>query len=244
MKKKKSIQRQIEAEYANIESTLKELKVLIIEDHPLMQTAIANAFDQLSKSQENYNFQIDTAFNCKEAHEKISKKTNRYDLIMLDIQLPVFPPQKLFSGEDIGKWVKNTIHPIPKIIVVTLIKDSYRVENIIKSINPDGFLVKSDITPETLIEAIKNIFDSNPYYSESITRNTHKIISSNLVLDETDRQILYEIANGANMIELQKILLMSKSTLQKRKGRLMDIFNVSDHSNRELVLKAKDQGFI
>lgn len=244
MKKKNSISSQVNAKYVSIENNLKELQVLIIEDHPLMQSAITSVFVQLSESQELYDFTLDIASDCKEAYEKLSSTANYYDLIMLDIQLPAYPSQKLFSGEDIGLWIKKTLHLASKIIIITLIKDNFRVENIIKTINPDGFLLKGDITPQTLLEALKKIFESTPYYSESVILHTQKIISTNLTLDETDRQMLYEISLGANTIELQALLCISKSSVQKRKGRLMDIFNVSDNSNRQLILKAKEKGFL
>lgn len=244
MKNKDGIAGQLKAAYASIEHNLKALKVLIVEDHPLMQVAISDVFTQLSDHQKQYYFQVEIASNCQEAYEKLSSISNTYDLIMLDIQLPAYPSQKLYSGEDIGLWIKKTLLVLPKIIIITVIKDNFRVENIIKTINPDGFLLKEDITPETLMEALKKIFDSTPYYSESITTYTRKMMSNSLLLDETDRQMLYELSQGASNIELQQLLCLSKSTIQKRKGRLMDIFNIADNSNRELILKAKEQGFL
>ncbi|MFC4636594.1 response regulator [Dokdonia ponticola] len=244
MKKKDGISSQQKATYSSIEHNLKELKVLIIEDHPLMQVAISDVFAQLSNSQQQYYFQIEVASNCQEAYEKLSSTSNTYDLIMLDIQLPAYPSQKLYSGEDIGLWIKKTLPVLPKIIIITVIEDNFRVENIIKTINPDGFLLKGDITPETLMEALKKIFDATPYYSESVTKYTRKLMSNSLLLDETDRQILYELSQGASNIELQELLSLSKSTIQKRKGRLMDIFNIADNSTRVLILKAKEQGFL
>ncbi|WP_299212651.1 response regulator [uncultured Dokdonia sp.] len=246
MKKKDDIPSKNNAEYIDVRNDLKQLKVLIIEDHSLMRFAIKQVFSKLSNSQQQYKFVIDIASNCKEAYDKISLRNNFYELILLDIQLPAYPSQKLFSGEDIGLWVKKTLCLSSKIIVITLIKDNFRIQNIIKTVNPDGFFVKGDITPEALLIALKKIFEptSTTYYSESITAYSQKLISSDFSIDLIDRQLLYEISQGASNVELQELLSLSKSTVQKRKGRLMDIFNVSDNSNRELIIKAKEQGFL
>lgn len=227
------------------EGNITELKVLIVEDHALMQAAIKNVFLELSKSEEKYKFVIDTASSCKVAYEKISTRNNYYELILLDIQLPAYPSQKLFSGADIGTWIKNTLHLSSKIIIITLIKDKIRIQDIINTINPDGFLVKGDITPETLLDALKKIFESTTaYYSESVTKYSQKLISSNDILNTRDRQILYEISQGATNVEIKESLVLSKSTVQNCKGKLMDFFNVTNNSNKELIKKAQEQGFL
>ncbi|MFC4633490.1 response regulator [Dokdonia ponticola] len=244
MKKKNDMHNQKGDKHINKKDNLKELKVLIIEDHPLMQTAIKNVFEKLSAHQKKYRFIIEIASNCKEAYDKLSLPKNFYELILLDIQLPAYPDQKLFSGEDIGLWIKQTLHLSSKIIVITFIKDNFRIQNIIQSINPNGFLVKEDITPETLLNALKKIFEFSPYYSESVTTHNQKIISNNIFLDATDRQLLYELSQGSNMAELIELLFLSKSAIQKRKSKLRDIFNITDKSNRKLIQKAKELGFL
>lgn len=244
MKKKQHIHSKGDATYINKKNDLTNLRVLIVEDHALMQDAIKNVFKKLSGYQNKYSFTMETASNCKEAYEKISQTNNFYDLILLDIQLTPYPSKKLFSGEDIGLWIKQTLHLSSKIIVITIIKDNFRVQNIIKSINPDGFLVKEDITPESLLDALKKIFKSPPYYSESIAIANQKVISSNIFITPKERQLLYELSQGAKVKELIEILGRSKSYIQKYKARLMDVFDVSDNSTRELIQKAKEQGFL
>ena len=246
MKNRNNIPSKTDASYIHEEDHFKKLKVLIIEDHPLMQSAIKNVFSELSNNHKQYNFVIDIASNCKEAYDKLSLRSNYYELILLDIQLPAYPLQKLFSGEDIGFLIKRKLNLTSKVIIITLIKDHFRIQNIIKTTNPDGFFVKGDITPESLLDALKKIFEptSTTYYSESVTAYSQKLVSSDFSLDAKDRQMLYEISQGASNVELEVLISLSKSAVGKRKARLMDFFNVPDNSNRKLILKAKDQGFL
>ena len=57
-------------------------------------------------------------------------------------------------------------------------------------------------------------------------------------------QILYEISNGAKMKELQNLIALTKSAIDKRRRNLKVKFNVADGSDRDLILAAKEKGFI
>ena len=60
--------------------------------------------------------------------------------------------------------------PDCKIIVSTTFNDNFRANNILMNLNPDGYLVKNDITPQDLIYAIKSVISDVPYYSKTIMR--------------------------------------------------------------------------
>lgn len=245
------IHKELRDKYENINAKYDgnsiELRVLIIENHPLMQKEIAKAFIEVNKSQEDYFFVLDLAFNCEEAYVKLKGKTstiNQYDLIVLDIKLPPYFKEKIYSGEDIGQWVKKNISPSPKIIIITFINDKQRIENLIKNINPNGLLIKEDISCKILFEAFLNSFEQDSYYTHSVASIATKLLSSNLTIDILDRRILIELSCGSTMKEMEEILPLSLSAIQKRKKKLMDAFNINNSSVRELVLTAKEQGFI
>ena len=171
----------------------KELKVLIVEDHLLMQNMIALIFIELNKKQDEYFFNLDMAFNCQEAYERINKnKLNCYDYILLDIHLPEFKEKKFFSGEDIGEWIKKTIMPNPKIIITTFLKDTLRIKSLLKNIKPDALLVKDEITCETLIDAVKHTINGELYFSDSIININKNLIYDDVTIDIIDRRLLYQ----------------------------------------------------
>ena len=49
---------------------------------------------------------------------------------------------------------------------------------------------------------------------------------------------------GTKMKDLPKIIPMSMAGLEKRKKHLKEIFEILNNDDRELILKAKEKGFI
>lgn len=219
--------------------------VLIIDDHPLISNAYKSAFEHISVTDESYEFNIDIVDNCDRAIQKIKAASNSkgIDIIFLDIKLPPSSDGKILSGEDLGIKI-NELLPKSKIIVSTTFNDNYRVNSILKSIDPDGFLIKNDITPQELITAIKMVINSPPYYSKSVLKSLRKQVSSDYLLDKIDRQLLYELSIGTKMSELPDVLIMSRRTLYKRKEYMKEIFNIRGKEDRDLVIAAKEKGFL
>jgi DNA-binding NarL/FixJ family response regulator len=220
-------------------------KVLLIDDHPIILEVYKMALKNASLSIGNATFEIETAQNSDIALQKIAiaSKSDGYDIIFLDIKLPPSIDGKILSGEDIGVKI-NQLLPNSKIIISTTFNDNYRVQNILKNVNPDGFLIKNDIDTEELIEAIKTVIFDPPYYSKSVIKLLRKQISSDYLLDKIDRQLLYELSIGTKMKDLPNVIPMSIAGIEKRKRQLKEMFNVQENEDRELILKAKEKGFI
>jgi len=226
--------------------TEKIYTILIIDDHPLITEAYKSAIDYVSKKNESVNFRVITAVDCDSAFEIInnySKANKNIDIIFLDIRLPPSKDKKILSGEDLGLKI-NALLPDSKIIVSTTLNENYRVHSIFRNINPDGFLIKNDITPKELISSIETVMTDPPYYSRTVLKLLRKEVSNDLLLDNIDRRILYELSIGAKMKELPEILPLSLAGIEKRKRRLKQIFNVDTMDDRELLQKTKEQGFI
>jgi len=219
--------------------------VLIIDDHPLISDAYKNALIYVSSINKLLEFEIDMANNCESALQKIKEASRKkgIDIVFLDIRLPAYTDCKILSGEDLGIEIRELL-PNSKIIISTTFNDNYRIHNIFKSVNPDGFLIKNDITPEELIIAIQTVIDGAPYFSITVIKLLRKQVSSNLLLDKIDRQLLYELSIGTKMKELPYILPLSIAGIEKRKRHLKEIFNIDRQDDRDLLLKAKEKGFI
>lgn len=219
--------------------------VLIVDDHPIIADAYKSAFDFISSESENLNFNISIVNNSDDAIEKINKasKENGIDIVFLDISLPPSSDGKILSGEDIGVKIRQVL-PKCKIIIATTFNDNYRIQVILKNVNPDGFLIKNDVNKNELVSSIKSILAETPYYSKSVLELFRKQSSSDYKLDKIDRQLLYEMSIGTKMKDLPKIIPMSMTGLEKRKKQLKVLFEVKDNDDRELILKAKEKGFI
>ena len=220
-------------------------KVLIIDDHPIIADAYKSAFEYISSNNPKVNFEISIAINCDEAIEKIEKasKNKGIDIVFLDISLPQSTDGLFLSGEDLGVRIKKIL-PACKIVVATTFNDNYRIQAILKNVNPDGFLIKNDVNKDELVFAIKTVLDESPYYSKSVLELFRKQASIDYKIDKIDRQLLYEMSIGTKMKDLPNIIPMSMSGLERRKKQLKKLFEVKDNDDRELILKAKEKGFI
>ena len=218
---------------------------LLIDDHPLIVKAYKSALKYVSKKGEAYTFVIDTANNCDTAFSKIQEvsNTDSIDLIFLDISLPASKDGKIISGEELGIIIREELSNA-KIIVATSFNDNIRLSSILKSVNPDGFLIKNDLTPSVLAEAIETVIKEPPYYSKTVLKFLRKISANDFILDSVDRKLLFELSKGAKMGELPDVLLMSIGALERRKRILKEIFNVAGESDRTLIQAAEDAGFV
>ena len=222
-----------------------EYNVLTIDDHQIILDTYKNAFNFVKESLNNVDFIIDEAKNCDEALVKIKtmSSTNFMNIIVLDISLPKSRDNKIFSGEDLGKMIKSKI-PNAKLIVSTSFNDNLRLNSIMRGLNPEGFLVKGDIGFGDIVNCIKKVMSHETYYSNTVLNFLRKKAINTIVLDDIDIKILYEISNGARMKELLKEIPLTKTGIEKRKRILKSSFNVVSNSDRDLVLIARERGFI
>jgi len=224
----------------------KALKILIIEDHPLIVNAYLTAIDQIALTNKIFEFEIDIANDCDSAVLKIKAaaiKDEAYNLAFLDIKLPPSKDKKFLNGLDLGVLMREKLKNT-KIIVSTMLNNSYIVSCILKKINPESFLIKSDLTKAILIDAINMVVLNSPYYSKSVIKILRKQTSNDFVIDDIDIKILYELSNGMKMCELPGILSLSIAALERRKRILKSIFNAEGKGDRYLLHLANEKGFI
>ncbi|WP_299120315.1 response regulator [uncultured Tenacibaculum sp.] len=224
----------------------KQYTALIIDDHPLISEAYKSAFNYIDQQNEHIAFEIHVAHNCDEAYKLIKQHADtskKVDIIFLDMRLPASSDGTILSGEDLGLKI-NTMLPDARIIVSTTFNDNYRVHSIFKSINPDGFLVKNDITPQELVTAIQEVLNDPPYYSKTITKLLRNEVTSEYLIDDLDRKMLYELSIGTKMKDLPDIIPLSFAGIEKRKRQIKQMFGVNSSDDKDLILIARDKGFI
>jgi len=216
-------------------------RILIIDDHKLIIEGYKSIINLYFPDEE---FKIESAYDCDSAMEKIKK--SKFDLIILDISIPsskINP--KMISGEELGVWIKIR-NPNIKIIAITYYADNYRINSILKNINPNSFLLKNEMSVKDLPNCIKAILDDDdiPYYSNTISKFIRKKVSRSMQLDEFDIQILLEISRGTRNSELENFIGLSKIAITKRKKRLKQYFDIDYGTDRDLILHAKKNMYI
>ena len=212
------------------------------DDHPF----IIEAYNNTIKSYENeYDITVYKASNCKEAYEVLHDEgTPFFNLAFLDVSMPSYEERNVLTGEDVARIIK-TKQPQCKIIMLTMLSDSLRILNIIKNINPNGLIIKNDLTFDELKNAFEKIKNGENYYSQTVVKYVSQSVSiQNSPIDELDRQILYHRSRGVKTKNLPMYTSMSLSTIEKRKLSLKQLFKVKDGSDEDLIREARERGFL
>lgn len=213
------------------------LNLLIIEDSSI----IANAYKSILKEITNVTFNVSFAKNCDEAIQKIQRI--KMQIVLLDLQLPISKNERFICGEDLGLLIRKE-SPDTKILVLTSITDQTRIQNIINEINPEGFMIKSDIDGIDLKNAITTSLKEKRYYSKTIEGYTRKTYANKVTIDDFDRRILYHLSMGEKTKNLSNFIPLSTRAIEVRKTKLKNLLDTKNNENFNLVKEAKKLGFI
>jgi DNA-binding NarL/FixJ family response regulator len=221
----------------------KELKILMVDDHPMIIEGYQNTL--LATKKQGQELTIDVAHDCDRANElmKFAANSQHYDVLFFDISLPASKDGLITSGEDLAK-IARTYLPNAKVIILTMFNESFRILNIIKEINPEGLLIKSDLTSSELAEAFQHILVDPPYYSSTVSTFLKTTVSNDIYLDEVNRKILHLLSQGIKTKSLRDYIDLSMSAIEKRKKQLKELFLVEDGKDETLLNEARNKGFL
>ena len=185
-----------------------KIKILIVDDHPMMREALQTAFE----SEDDLEM-IGEAPDAIKALKML--ETIKPDIIMMDMLLPGM------SGlEAIEKIIES--NPQAKILVLSSMEDEERIVAAIQA-GALGYFPKT--APRTyLLEAIRKVADGIPYMPAGITLKLFqglrkaKIIqpTNNTQISLTSRQqeILSLLSEGHSDDEIGKLLHLEESTVR------------------------------
>ncbi len=216
----------------------------MIDDHPMIIEGYQNTL--LFTKKDNQELEIDIANNCDEAvlyMDKSIKNERPYNVLFVDISLPPSTDGSMSSGEDLAEYARKIL-PKAKIIILTMFNESFRIHNIIKTIDPEGFMIKSDLTSSELASAFQAVLNNPPFYSGTVNSHIRKTITSDIVIDDKNRKILYLLSQGVKTKNLATHLDISLSAIEKRKKQLREIFDVNDGQDETLLNEARKKGFV
>ena len=220
------------------------IRILMTDDHPIIIEGYQNTL--LATKKDNQKLIIDIANNCDESVKYMGRAMDAgkpYDVLFMDISLPPSADGKFNSGEDLAKYARK-IMPDAKIVMLTMFNENYRVHNLIKNIDPEGFLIKSDLTSSELASAFQAVLHNPPFYSGTVNSIVRRSITNDIDLDDVDRKILYLLSQGVRTKSLKDHINMSMSAIEKRKKHLKLLFDVLDGNDETLLDEARRKGFI
>jgi DNA-binding NarL/FixJ family response regulator len=189
---------------------------------------------------QNFVFETTDAHSCEQAYHILTQpdKFGTFDFAFLDYSVPAFEAQQLYSGEDVAVLVRKH-HPFTKIMVLTSHHDGIRLFELIKKVQPEGLLVKSDFKPQDLNKAIEIIQKGGKYYSETVAKNLKEKLLSHGLLNDIDRKIIKLIAEGYQIKTIAEKLNLSQDTIKKRKIKIKDLLGLEKGNDEDLLMECR-----
>jgi DNA-binding NarL/FixJ family response regulator len=219
-----------------------ENNILIVDDHPFIIEGYKNAIKRYNPN--DYEFSITQAKDCESAYNIITNPTiATFDIAFLDISMPAYEEKNLFSGEDLAKLIMEYM-PKCKIILLTMYTELLKIKTIIKTINPNGLVIKNDLTFDELLFAFDKVMKNEKYYSESVQKMLKQSQQGTIEIDQFDEQILFHISKGTKTNEMTQYIPISISAIERRKINLKELLKVENGSDIDLVREAKNKGLL
>ena len=223
-----------------------DINILIVDDHPMTVNGYVNVLSE--EEFPGYNLIFTKALDCEQAYNLIVKSQesdNPFDIAYLDLSLPPYPEMNIYSGFDLGLLVREKL-PECITIILTMHSEAALVDRLIKEINPQGILCKSDIDIDEFLNAFKIIFENgDTYLSNKIVKSLKEKVFDNFKLDNYDRQILMRLSEGILTKNIPNYVPLSLSAIEKRKARMKNILlQGKGGDDYELIEAIKKMGVI
>jgi DNA-binding NarL/FixJ family response regulator len=221
-------------------SQLIKRNILIVDDHPFIIEGYKNAITRYHPKE--YEFLISQAHDCRSAYDLIENvNTPVFDIAFLDISMPAYEEKDLFSGEDLAKLLSKKM-PYCKIILLTMYTELLKIKTIIRTINPNGLIIKNDLTFDELLFAFDKVMRSDKYYSQSVQKMLNQSTHNSIEIDEFDKQILFHLSKGTLVEDMPQYIPISLNAIEKRRINLKELLKIKSGSDEDLVKEAKTKG--
>ena len=213
----------------------------MVDDHPFIIEGYKNAINSYKPSE--YEFSITQANDCKSGYDVITDPIGNFDIAFFDISMPTYEEKNIFSGEDLAKLIKDVM-PNCKVIMLTMHTELIKMNGIIKNINPNGLVIKNDLTFDELLNAFGKILNNENYYSQSVVKYISQSPYDNLEIDPFDKQILYQLSKGTTTKDIPNFVPLALNAVESRMLNLKEMLEIKGGSDMELVSEAKKKGLL
>ncbi|MGB5386881.1 MAG: histidine kinase [Eudoraea sp.] len=223
---------------------MKTIRILAVDDHEM--TTMGYKFILEDSEFENFKVFVDTAKSYVGAIEKIENSVNSfsYDILLLDIQLSQAIEGPAKTGEDIGIYARKVI-PKTKIVFMSSFSDNYRINSILKTVDPEGYMVKTEIDQKSLQAMVLTVMNNPPYYTQkALAAIRRKMANDDIVLDEKDKKILHYLSVGTKTKDMVNHVSLSLPSIENRKRHLKAVFGVEKQNDQALITESRNRGFI
>ena len=219
-----------------------KVRILIVEDHP----SVCSMYQDIFKNSDcGYKTEFTTARDCESAYKLITDPNPLidFDIIFLDLSLPDYLEHNIADGEDLALLIRKKL-PHTKIIILTSHSTIFKIHNIDKKINPEGFLMKCDFSHADLIDACNIVLKGGHYRSVTTKKYIKDMFKDGFYFDIYNQKIIYLLSKGVRTKNMPEILGLSVSTIDKRKTTIKGYFNIEKGGDEAIVAAARSRNFI
>jgi DNA-binding NarL/FixJ family response regulator len=217
------------------------INVLIADDQNLIILGYKNIFSIYPSKK--YTFTIYEAQDCKSGYEIIKNAPVKFDIAFLDISMPEYPEENIFSGEDLAKLLKQEM-PQCKIVFLTMHQESLKAQKIIDEINPLGLIIKNDLDFETMKLAIETVLKNERYYSDAIIKHLNLMQKERIYVDIFDKRILFYLKKGINADDVALYIPISAAEVHSRIKKMKQTLGIENANDADFVEIAADKGMM
>ena len=221
-----------------------KIKILIVDDHQITTRGLLYSLGEVG------DFEVVTTTDCDDAFQliKASEKSAPFQILFTDLSFDNNTKEtKLKGGEALIKAIRTNGIEI-KVVVITGRTEIYRGYNVISSLKPNAYLLKSYCDAEEIGIAIQKILENEYYYSYKIHQKIMRTKIAQIKLDDVAIQILKELPNHPKIRNLEGVILNKNGIKIKLRSIELSLAKLRTDlnavNNTDLILKAKELGVV
>ena len=207
-------------------------RIAIVDDHILIAQAIKGVISNFKNFEVLYECE-----NGKELIDKIIKKNQLPDIVLLDISMPIM------NGFDTAKWLQEN-HPDIMVVVLSMQTDEESVNKMIKY-GAKSYLLKNS-HPRDLETALNTMIENGYYYPDWASRlifsginKTNGKLSNKL--SEREKEFLRYCITEMSYKEIAELMHCSPRTVESYRDNLFEKLDLK--SRVGLAVYAIKNGF-
>ncbi|MGC9471995.1 MAG: response regulator [Bacteroidales bacterium] len=206
------------------------IRVLIIDDHPIVRQGISQILSELDVVVETTG-----AGTVEEGLKRFLKE--KYDVVLLDISMPGR------SGLDAIKDFKKIGPSVPVLMLSMFPEEQYAIRAMRSGAS--GYLTKNS-APDELVAAVKKVLDGGKYITLSLAEKIFDGLDGSdeptRKLSDREREVLLGITRGKTIREIAAYLHLNEKTVSTYRSRLLEKLSLS--SNADIVRYALREGLV
>jgi DNA-binding NarL/FixJ family response regulator len=191
----------------------KRIRVLSVDDHPLLREGIAAIIDNQPDM-----VMVAQAASSQDAIQQF--RTHRPDVTLMDLRLP--------DGSGIETMIAiRAEFPDARIIMLTTFEGDVEIKNALES-GARGYMLKS-MPPKELVEVIRQVHAGKKRIPPQLAAQLAEHMSDE-ALTEREIQVLSQIADGNRNRDIAEQLFISEETVKVHIKHIMEKLGASDRT--------------